>query len=155
MTSEEDKDICENCGAEIPTDSDSCPNCRPKRKKADALPVILVIAVLCSSLLLLSTSVVNVASLPDVPPQEAPAAPVPPSDLSVAAFEAAKGFINHTYPGPKQFSPISQASIDQKENIFTVTLSADDIGGNAPVRYFFSVEMEVSSAGWKLREIKR
>ncbi|MBA4150079.1 MAG: hypothetical protein H0X66_18360 [Verrucomicrobia bacterium] len=81
---------------------------------------------------------------------------VPPAkDMSVAAYQAAQGFIQDRYPGPKRFSELYQSSIEQKGNTYTVTLSADDLGGATPVRYFFSVEMERNGATWTLKEIKR
>ena len=149
------EDICGNCGAAIPTDSDICPNCRPKRKKIEALPVFLVLAVLGSSLLLLSSSVVNVVTLPASKPATTESAPAPPNDMTAAAYEAAKGYVEEQYPGPKRFSDLYQSTIEQKGDVYTVSLSADELAGETPVRYFFSVEMEYSGNTWKLRQLKR
>ena len=147
------EDICGNCGSPIPKDNGVCPNCPPQKKKTDPLPVFLVLAVLVSSLLLLSSSVVNVVTIPAAKPAAIQAAP--PSDMTAAAYEAAQGFIEEKYPGPKRFSELYQSTIAQDGNIYTVTLSADDLAGAAPVRYFFSVEMEHTNNTWKLKELKR
>ncbi|MFN7139992.1 MAG: hypothetical protein ACK4UN_11720, partial [Limisphaerales bacterium] len=79
----------------------------------------------------------------------------PAIDLNASAYSAALKFVEERFPGPKRFSEMYQSSIERKGDLFVVTLSADDLGGTTPVRYFFSVEMESSSSGWTLKNIHR
>jgi len=111
---------------------------------------------------MLGSSVVNVATAPvsttvDAAPakEEEKAAPVAPKDMTVAAYDAARKFVQEKFPGPKRFSELYQSSVDRNGNDFVVTLLVDELAGSTPVRYFLSVEMTFNGESWVLKEIKR
>lgn len=140
---------CVQCGATIPEGLEACPECATDRSRKEAVPAFLVIALLCSSLLMVGTSVVNVTSAPPVATTQNE-----PTDLNLAAYNAAKQFIHDRFPGPKAFGQYGETSIERSGANFSVTLIVEDVSNrNAPVRNYFRVQMEYGAGQWKLIEI--
>jgi hypothetical protein len=128
-----------------------CAKCFPDRKTSETVPALFLILLVCSSLLLVSTSYVNVKTIE-------PAArhlPAPPSDLQAAAYDAARMFVNQRYPGERLFAPLGHSPLEQSGNLFVVMLSANEQapGTQLAVRNVYRVEMEYAAGEWKLAGI--
>ncbi len=148
--------ICGKCGAPISSEDATCPKCPPTvpPKKAEAMPALLVIAVLCTSLLMLGTSVVNVVNAPD--PEEPPAVEaVVMTDRKAAAYEAARNFIQERFPGDKEFADLNQSVIKENGDNYLVTISADELQGASPARHLYKVELNFVDGSWVLKDIRR
>lgn len=159
--------ICGNCGSPISGDQEFCPKCpRPKAKKraAEGVSVLLVVAVLASSLLLLSSSVVNVVNAPK--PTSSPVAETPavepteavasgPANNREAAYAAAQQGVQQTYPGEQAFAEYSESAVQENGNQYTVTIAADLIEGTTATRQFYTVLLERTDTAWIVKEIKK
>jgi hypothetical protein len=146
--------VCGKCGSPLPGELTECPQCYPQPpRKPGSAPVILLVLLILSSLLMVGTSVVNVAS---VPMGTAKVAAKPPADMRLAAYEAAKQFVMERNPKVRGFSEFDRSPVEQNGNQFTVTISTDDFSvPNSSVRNFFNVEMEFAFGTWKLKQIKQ
>ncbi|MDQ6630430.1 MAG: zinc ribbon domain-containing protein [Verrucomicrobiota bacterium] len=182
--------VCANCGMAIPPDSKTCPKCgakktekltapplptKPETKiepppalKTNPFPLILIILLLCSSLLMLSSSVVNVVrfSAPNAAKIPAPAAAKiappkkvvapAPTDLKFQAYLAAKKFVSEQFPDAQKFSEYKESPIDQSGKNYSVLIFFDALNQTSPpARNVFTVEMEWSGTSFKLKQIKR
>lgn len=144
--------ICGKCGAPVPEDADSCPVCSPPKPKSEAAPVLLVLGLLCSSLLMVGTSVVNVAT---VTKSNRPAQ-TGATEMNFAAYNAAKDFVQQRNPNVKNFSEFNRSPIEHSDHSYTVTLQTDELGSdNQAIRSFYRVELESSDSGWKLKGIRQ
>lgn len=141
--------VCKQCGAQMPSELDSCPECYPDRGKGETVSVFLILVLLASSFLMVGSSYVNVKSF-------GPTTPRPVAvDLQVSAYQAAQNFINQRYPGQKTFSEPNQSSIESSGQRVKIVLLANEFDGDQPVRSFYQVEMERVGNDWKLINIQQ
>jgi hypothetical protein len=144
--------ICGKCGSPVPRDADSCPVCFLSARKAEVIPVILVIVLLCSSFLMVGTSYVNVTSFSGDGSASSPTV----TEMDFAAYSAAREFVAQRNPDAKTFSEFSRSSIEHVGNNYTVVLQVEELAANKPpARAFYSVELELAGGNWKLKEIRQ
>ncbi|MGI8965605.1 MAG: hypothetical protein ACR2H1_05890 [Limisphaerales bacterium] len=140
----------------------------PPVLKTNPFPLILIILLLCSSLLMLSSSVVNVVKFSGPNAAKIPAPPaaktsppkkavVPaPTDLKFQAYLAAKKFVSEQFPEAQKFSEYKESPIDQSGKNYSVLIFFDAFNEiSPPARNVFTVEMEWTGTGFKLKQIKR
>ncbi len=110
----------------------------------------MIVALLCSSFLLVGTSFVNVKTAP------AAVKPDDPGDLNLAAYNAAKQFIKDTHQDVQSFSEFFQSGVEHNGRTFIVTLATEETGSNAqPVRNFYRVDLVFTNSNWMLQSIKQ
>ncbi len=141
--------ICGKCGTIIPAGAEACSRCHPVRETGGPLPVFLLVGVVCASLFLLSSSVVNVATAPSVVAK-------PSVDLRPSAYSAALNFLSQRHPNMKQFSTFDQSSVAQQGSTYVVHILADEVDSQGGVsRHFLNVELERSGEAWQLKAIRQ
>ena len=105
------------------------------------MPAAFAILLMLSSLLMLGTSFVNVASAPSKPSK-----PAFPDDQSEAAYKAAKQFLQERVQGSHNLSEFSQSMIDRKGNLYNVIIAADEMVNARPTRTFYDMQVEFDGA---------
>ncbi|MDB6025739.1 MAG: hypothetical protein JWM68_1962 [Verrucomicrobiales bacterium] len=152
---------CRKCTAFIPVEVKFCPNCG-SGQKSEAVPVVFVILLLCSSLLLMTSSYVTNKQVDGVmtsarfavtPVQPAAIQPPPPKDLTKSAYAAAKGFIQQQYPNAQRISELNESPVGKNGEVFQVTMFVDSQDGGSPTRNVLQVNLELDRGSWKLKEI--
>jgi hypothetical protein len=145
--------ICGKCGSPIPRDADSCPACSPSKPGVEAVPIVLLIILLCSSFLMVGTSYVNVASFSSSSPTPQPLAI---KEMDRSAYNAAREFLAQRNPDAKTFSDFSRSSVEHAANDYTVMMQVDEAAPNKPpARGFYRVDLELHGENWKLKAIKQ
>ncbi len=153
---------CRKCPATIPVDSRYCPECG-SAQKADTVPIILVVLLICSSALLMSSTYITnkqadnavastsptfAASKPAITPN-----PPPPANAAEAAYTAAKRFVQEQFPNARKISGLNESPVGKNGSIYQVTVFVDSVEGGSIVRNVVQVKLEMVGGDWKLRDI--
>ena len=111
--------------------------------------MVMVLAVVCTSFVLLGTSVVNVKTAPPSKSSEV-------GDLNRAAYDAARQYIVQQRPHIQNLSEYMQSGIEHTGRVFSVSISSDELSTNQqPVRNFYRVDMEFADGKWTLKSIQQ
>ena len=158
--------VCRECYKRIPVDAKFCPDCGKSVKAPAAVPVILVVLLLASSVFLISSSVVTakrvleVSDTDPLKPVAAPASvtpavaePVVPKDITKAAYDAVRQLAQQKYPNAQRISDLPQSPVTKVGEGYVVTLYVDSVENGSAVRNVLQVKVQLESGKWVQKEL--